>query len=266
LRNGVRLKADNSKHLAEITSVFLNSGKKYPPELEKRLRENNYKTNYKLHNIDREKLRKNLSKLSFQLLSLEEKAVIWSELFMTTDYMGLGHLAIDFFKGMQNKKSLKLSEFWPLLKPWAKRIENWAHGDMLASLYCQILSEKPAEVLPVLQKWNKEKSPWMKRMSIVSLLYYYHPKRHTPDFKTCISFIDNHLEIDHYYLQKAIGWNLRELTKAHHDKAFEYMKKNHHKISSIAFSASIEKLPAHKKNYLKEMRAKARSKQKSKKL
>ena len=148
-------------------------------------------------------------------------------------------------------------------KTLGKKIENWAHGDMLSSLYCQILSEKPDIVLPELKKWNKEKSPWMKRMSIVSLLYYYNPKRFTPDFKTCVFFIDSHFKIDHYYLQKAIGWNLRELTKAHPDKAFEYMKKNYLKISSIAFSASIEKLPHQKKKILKDLRAEARAKRRS---
>ncbi len=258
--NGRNLRASLKTNLHEVTRAYLSSGKKYPAAIDKKLRENNYKTSYKLYNIDRPKLAKNLASLSIHQLPLEQQAKVWSHIFLNTDYMGIGHLAIDFFKSMQHKKSMRLMIYWPLLKTWAYKIENWAHGDMLASLYCHLLAEEPESILPTLKKWNKHKSPWMKRMSIVSLLYYYHPKRFTPDFVTCASFIDSHLEIDHYYLQKAIGWNLRELSQAHPEKAYNYMLQNFDKISSIAFSASIEKLPLTQKNTLKILRKKNRAK------
>ena len=95
-------------------------------------------------------------------------------------------------------------------------------------------------------------------MAIVSLLYYYNPKRYLPPFGDIISLVEPHIKKDHYYLQKAIGWNLRELSRAYPKEYWKFLNDNLLDLSSIAFTTAIEKLPAAKKEPLKQKRKKSR--------
>lgn len=247
------------KYHKEVTKIYLSSGKSLDPEREKYLRENNYKTKYRLYNLDEKKfLKATQNGYSFSMFPHRDQAKIWTHIFKNTEYMGIGHLAISHFKSFQNKKTHPLFQYWSQLKTWVSKIENWAHADMLASIYCDILSEAPHEVYPELKKWSKQKSPWKNRMAIVSLLYYYNPKRVLLPFKDIIELVDPHLKKDHYYLQKAIGWNLRELSRAYPKEYWKYLNDHLLDLSPIAFTTATEKVPKSKKEPLKLKRKQAR--------
>lgn len=249
------------KHLKEVTRVYLSCGKPYPRDMEKDLLENKYKTNYKIYQVDWKKFEKRTQDgFSFSKLSDLEQAKIWSYIFKNTNYLGIGHLAISHFKQFQGKKNHPLEPYWPLLKTWASKIENWAHADMLASLYCDLLTENPKKVFPELKKWSQQRSPWKNRMAIVSLLYYYNPKRLLLPFEEIAAFITPHLKKDHYYLQKAIGWNLRELSRAYPKEQWKYLNQHLLDLSPTAFTTAVEKIPESKKRPLKEKRKQARKK------
>lgn len=248
-------------YLEEVTDSFLSSGVPLDPERENYLREKNYSTKYRLYNLDRPKFRKRIKEgFSFSELPIRDQNRIWSHIFKNTEYLALGSFAIDHFKKFQNKKSYNLMDDWPILKSWISRIENWVHGDMIASLYCDLLSLDQARVYPELEKWSKHKSPWRNRMAILSLLYYYNPKRNLIAYNKIIKFIEPHLGSDHYYLQKAIGWNLRELSKAYPKEYEKFMHKHLLKISATAFSTAVEKVPEKKKGPWKQARKESRLK------
>lgn len=251
--------SDLEKCHKEVTRIYLSAGKPLPREREKQLQEKNYKTRYRLYNLDEKKFNKATKNgFSFSQLPHKEQAAIWTYIFKNTEYLGIGHLAISHFKGFQNKKSHSLYQYWPMLRTWASKIENWAHADMLASIYCDILSEAPDKVYPELKKWSKHKSPWMNRMAIVSLLYYYNPKRVLLPFKDIIELVEPHLKKDHYYLQKAIGWNLRELSRAYPKEHWTFLNKHLLDLSSTAFTTATEKVSKDKKEPLKQKRKEAR--------
>ncbi|MBT3984210.1 MAG: DNA alkylation repair protein [Bacteriovoracaceae bacterium] len=247
------------KYHLEVTKIYLNSGKPLNREREKYLQENNYKTKYRLYNLDEKKFSKSIgSGYSFSDYDFKDQARIWSYIFKKTQYMGIGHLAISHFKKFQAKKTHSLYQYWPLLKTWAASIENWAHADMLASIYCDILSEAPDKVYPEFKKWSKQRSPWKNRMAIVSLLYYYNPKRVLLKFEDIIALVLPHLKNNHYYLQKAIGWNLRELSRAYPKEYWKFLNKNLLDLSPVAFSTATEKVSKDKKVPLKLKRKEAR--------
>ena len=254
-------KKELEKYHQEVTRVYLKAGKKLPKEREKLLQENYLKTKYKLYRISDDKYDKMIKTgFSFSDFSFMDQAKIWSYIFKNTEYMGIGHMAINHFKKFQGKKSHPLFPYWPLLKTWGGKIENWAHGDMLAGLYCDILSENPKVVYPELKKWSQAKSPWKNRMAIVSLLYYYNPKRGLLPFKDIIALVEPHLKKDHYYLQKSIGWNLRELSRAYPKEHWKFLTKNLLILSPTAYTTAVEKIPKAKKEPLKLKRREARKK------
>lgn len=122
---------------------------------------------------------------------------------------------------------------------------------MLSGLYCHILSLKPKVVYPELEKWGQTRSPWKIRMAILSLLYYYNPKRNLLPYSKYISIIKPHVKHEHYYVQKAFGWALRELQKPYPTKTWNYIEKNCTQFSPVAFSTIVEKTPANKKEPIK---------------
>jgi 3-methyladenine DNA glycosylase AlkD len=79
-------------------------------------------------------------------------------------------LALAWFYDPKNRTYLKT--YWPKLKKWSLRIDNWAHSDTLSGIYGRLLEDYPDEIYPTLEKWNIAKNLWLRRLFIVSLIYY----------------------------------------------------------------------------------------------
>ena len=62
--------------------------------------------------------------------------------------------------------------YWPVMKRWIARVDNWCHSDGLSGTYSRLLEADPASVMPVLERWNKDEALWPRRVSIVSLIHY----------------------------------------------------------------------------------------------
>ncbi len=191
---------------------------------------------------------------SYGQLPIEKQALLWSHVFKQTENHEIGHLAILFFKRLRNKKNVPFLEYWKLLKTWINRLDNWGHGDMVCGLYSSMLEEAPDKVYPSLQTWANSKNPWKKRIAIVSLLHYYRCRKKVLPFGKMIALVEPQLEIDHYYLQKGIGWTLRELCNAYPKGTWAFLKENVYKLKPIAFTTAMEKVSEHKKNELKRLR------------
>jgi len=147
------------------------------------------------------------------------------------------------------KKSLP-EEHFRTISGWVDRCDNWAHSDGLSSIYARALEETPDIVLPVLQSWNRSDNPWKRRQSVVSLLYYSRARKKTQTFEVMIKLVEALLNDNDYYVQKGLGWTLRELYNRFQDKTLTFISKNISVISPAAWQASTEKLPATTKNAL----------------
>ena len=64
----------------------------------------------------------------------------------------------------------ELLRYWPILKKWVKRVDNWVHSDQLSSQYSRMLEYRPDVLYPVMLEWNNSTHPWKRRQSLVSLL------------------------------------------------------------------------------------------------
>jgi 3-methyladenine DNA glycosylase AlkD len=193
-------------------------------------------------------------KTSYGKRPIKEQALIWSYVFKKTNDHQIGHLPILFFKKLKSKKNAPFIGYWKLLKTWINKLDNWGHCDMVCGLYSCMLEEAPNEVYPSLKTWANSDDPWKKRTAIVSLLYYYRCRKKVLHFGKMISLVEPQLEIDHYYLQKAVGWTLRELHNAYPKETWEFLKENVYRLRPIVFSTSMEKISSPRKNELKRLR------------
>jgi 3-methyladenine DNA glycosylase AlkD len=134
---------------------------------------------------------------------------------------------------------------------WVNRVENWWHSDGLSSLYVKILELELMKdtqrkfsfpFLENLKKWNSDPNPWKRRQSVVSLLYYSRSRfTHLP-YEELLKFVTTLLKDSEYYVQKGVGWTIREIYNLYPEETRKFLKANAEHISPHAWLASTEKL------------------------
>lgn len=149
---------------------------------------------------------------------------------------------------------------WPTARGWIVRCDNWAHSDTLSAAYSRMLEADTdrSRVYPTLLKWNAARGPWKRRQSIVSLIYYHSRTRTPPKPGEVLPLVEALLGDEDVYVQKGVGWTLREAYNAFPRQAGAFIDKHATAISSTAFSAAVEKHPQPHKDELKAQRRAAR--------
>jgi 3-methyladenine DNA glycosylase AlkD len=192
---------------------------------------------------------------SFSSLPPDEQFIIWDKIWNDSQIFEV--LTQAMFFPEKNAKKLDQKKLLETFKKWIKKIDNWGHSDMMSSIIAKMLVKEADIIFPQLQKWNRSKNSWEKRQSVVSLAMY-HRRNNALDYSAVISLVKNLLEDDHYFVQKGVGWSLREIGTQYPKEVWKFLNENVNSISPIAFSATIEKLDASKKEALKKIRKKGR--------
>ncbi|HXB40108.1 MAG TPA: DNA alkylation repair protein [Bacteroidia bacterium] len=190
---------------------------------------------------------------SFSKLEFEEQLMIWEYVWKNASDFHVKTQPF-FYCEKHAAKEEHSKHGWKVLKHWQNEVNDWAFCDSLSKIYTRHLEFFPEEVYAQLVKWNKDKDLWKRRQSIVSLLYYSRTKKIHLSFNKIIPLINNLLHDEEYYVQKGVGWSLRELHNVYPEKTFEWVRKNIKSISAVAFSAATEKLETKRKNILKQLR------------
>lgn len=184
-------------------------------------------------------------------LSLELE--YWDFIFKESKHFDAMSCAIYFLQ--ENKKEIPKELGWSKSKTWVSFVENWVHSDNLSSVFQFYFREKVPGVRDQLVAWNlaRDSSDWKKRVSLVALMALS-KKESYPDLPICLELLDNCLKNPDYYLQKAVGWSLRQMHSCHPKEAEAYLMKNISEISSTAFTTAIEKFKPGHKDRIKEIR------------
>lgn len=190
---------------------------------------------------------------SFSDKQPSEVAKIWDYVWWNSDCYEVMSLALTWFDDPKQRKNS--ATHWPVLKKWSERIDNWAHSDTLSGIYARIYEGAPKEIFKTFKQWSRAKNPWLRRLSIVSLFYYAQQRERYPSFERVISLVKPQLAFDHYYVQKGVGWTLRETGNVYPKQTFKFVEENVHQISAAAFSATTEKMSAAQRERLKRLRS-----------
>jgi 3-methyladenine DNA glycosylase AlkD len=190
---------------------------------------------------------------SFSAWPFAEQMAVWDVLWRTNNDFWI-KLHAFFFLERHLKKDSELREMWPVVVCWQDQVDDWGLCDALAKIYTKILELEPVTVYEQLKIWNKDQDLWKRRQSVVSLLYYSRTKKLFLTFNEIEQLISPLLADKEYYVQKGVGWSLRELHTVYPDETLPWLKANIKLISSIAFTIAIEKVDAVTRNELKALR------------
>ena len=158
----------------------------------------------------------------------------------------------------QNHKHISIKMQLKLLPNWVSQVDNWAHSDYLSKFLTRLLEHKTSqkEMLAILKSWNKSSNLWERRQSLISLYYYARTKKEYITYDISEKLISKLLHDKEYFVQKAVGWSLRESFNAYPKETFNFIENNIKSISSTAFTTCIEKMNDNEKLILKTKRKK----------
>ena len=127
-------------------------------------------------------------------------------------------------KKQWDEKDIILFEYLLVQKSW------WDTVDFLAN---QVVGpwflKFPEHIKPVTGRWNKSENIWLQRMSVLFQLKY---KKQT-DLKLLYKYIINLSGSDEFFVQKAIGWILREYSKTDPAEVKKFLNMNQLKPLSV---------------------------------
>lgn len=194
----------------------------------------------------------------FNTLPLDIRLQIWDEIWQTSnsyEVLSQAELFIEY-----HIKKIKPEMLWPILQTWVKRIDNWAHSDGLSGYYAKMFLAFPYEVYGQLMSWSDSENLWERRQSVVVIACIMRNKKALLSFEESIDSIEKLMMDKEYFVQKGIGWALREICRHYPEEQMQFLYKNANLMSSTAFATATEKIDAIEKENLKQLRKQARSK------
>ena len=154
-----------------------------------------------------------MTRFSFRDLSEAEILEVFDDLWNNSEFAEVLFVAALYYR-REVKKAPK-AYLWPVLQGWSQRVENWAHCDSLGFIYSHLLETNRQDLLPKLVEWNRQDQVWLKRLSLVSLVHYTGKNSVFLEPEAVWPFLETALDDHRDSIQKALGWVLREMFRAH---------------------------------------------------
>lgn len=138
----------------------------------------------------------------------------------------------------QSRKQLR-QKYAQDLFDLAGTIDNWALSDSLSGLLAELIDENRSH-FKILIRWNQHKNPWLRRQSLVAIYYYVRFRKNPIPAKTSLALVKKLLKDPHFYVQRGVGWTLREIDQVDSSLQRSFVRKNLQDISSTAWFAASE--------------------------
>lgn len=196
-----------------------------------------------------------LAGTSLHDLSQDDQWSVWMQVWKDSDVYEIRQIVLLWMspKKMKDLRHKKAKDLFDL----AADIDNWALSDGLSSFLAEIL-ENDHKHLPTYLKWNKSKNPWLRRQSIVGLYCYARMRKTHVPAETALKLIESLLDDPHFYVQRGVGWTLREVDRVDSELQRQFVRKHLHRIGGVAWFATSELYPLSMRKELVELRKVAR--------
>ncbi|MFW9908802.1 MAG: DNA alkylation repair protein [Candidatus Thorarchaeota archaeon] len=130
-----------------------------------------------------------------------------------------------------------------IIDGWINDMDTWALMDPIGS-NCQgeLLLRRP-ELEALYARWGKSDNFWRRRASILPYLYLSLKRNYRKDFAERIfKAIEPHIDDAEFFVGKAAGWVLRELSKREPKLAKDFIQKNREKMTPLVLKEASKKV------------------------
>jgi 3-methyladenine DNA glycosylase AlkD len=181
--------------------------------------------------------------------SPDKNLEIWDYIWHRSAYYEVMSQALYFYQ----HHNLSRMETRTILN-WIERCTCWEHSDDLSKIYATVVEANPSWIVPTLKKWNRSDSAWKRRQSMVSLIEYASKRKNVLPFPDLIAFIEPLLDDDDYYVQKGLGWTLREIGNAYPLEIAQFMERHAARLAPQAWTGATKNLGKRDKARLRAIR------------
>lgn len=194
---------------------------------------------------------------TFSALPLKDQLPVWDAIWKNANVYEVLSQCIYFIE--KNWSKLDVKTVWKVVSSWVKKIDNWAHSDGLSDIYAHLMEKMPEEIYSQYQLWNKSENSWERRQSLVGMLLYSKKRKTLLPATRLLDLVEPLIADKDYFVQKGLGWALREIGNVYPDEAMAFLNKYSTILHPVAFATAVEKVDSGIKNALKLQRKEKRS-------
>lgn len=182
--------------------------------------------------------RRVISKAFFKLYTpqttqeiIETATFLWHQPKRECHYIAIELL--ECHKKKFDENSIKLYEKFTITNSW------WDSVDSICSNLLDYYFKKfPHQLIPVTRKWNNQKNIWLQRNSIMCQKFFK-TKTNTEMLST---YILNCASSKEFFIQKAIGWALREYAKTNPTWVLNFSQQYKNQLSPLSYKEAIRNI------------------------
>ena len=151
-------------------------------------------------------------------------------------YREFQYIAMDYLD--KKKKELRPEDF-PKLKQLAQTKSWWDSIDQLDRIIGEITFHYP-ETKQVMLEWSKDQDFWLRRIAIDNQLM----RKEKTDTDLLEKVILNNLGQSEFFINKAIGWSLRNYSKVNPDWVGAFIDRYREQLSPLSIREGSKYLPS----------------------
>ena len=129
----------------------------------------------------------------------------------------------------------------PLVERLIRESRTWALVDGLAVKVAGSLAERFGRFGKTLDRWARDDDFWVRRSALLALLVPL--RRGEGDFERFSRYADAMLEEREFFIRKAIGWVLREVSKKDPERVARWLEPRMDRISRVTLREAVRYLP-----------------------
>ncbi|MCB2219911.1 MAG: DNA alkylation repair protein [Bacteroidetes bacterium] len=134
---------------------------------------------------------------------------------------------------------IELYEYMAVNKSW------WDTIDYIASNLVGVHFQKyPEQINPHTEQWMDSGNIWLQRISLLFQLKY----RSKTDIDLMTHYIEQLLGSKEFFINKAIGWILREYSKTNPEWVVSYVRNNEHRLAGLSRREALKWLERKEKS------------------
>ena len=132
---------------------------------------------------------------------------------------------------LQARVALLRSEDVDLLEDILRRSRSWAYVDFIAIQIVGPLVERDPRLNARLDRWVKDPDFWLRRSAVLALLLPL--RRGGGDWPRFVRYADRLLEEKEFFIRKALGWVLREVSKKDPERVRRFLREREGRVSGV---------------------------------
>ena len=153
---------------------------------------------------------------------------------------GIYDLRLAAIDALTARNKLLEAEDVAAIEPFVRQAQTWALLDTLSISVLAPIVERHPELTATLDRWAEDGDFWVRRTAMLCLLPAL--RRGGGDFERFAGYADAMLEEREFFIRKAIGWVLREVSKKRPGLVAEWLAPRTGRASGVTFREAVKYL------------------------